>query len=87
MADDKSKVGRQDRARVASDEPYEIEDFHRKHKHLTHEEAVRIIQETKGDRKKADGSQSSADENRISVLKPPCSSFWSQLSWSSSWAR
>jgi len=54
MADDKSKVGGQDRARVALSQPYEVEDFHQKHKHLSHEEATQIIKETKGDREKAD---------------------------------
>jgi hypothetical protein len=54
MADDKTKIGEPDRRRVASDQPYEVEDFHQKHGHLSHEEAVRIIRETKGDRKKAD---------------------------------
>jgi len=54
MSDDKSKVGGQDRARVALDQPYEVEDFHQKHKHLSHQQAVDIIREAKGDRKKAD---------------------------------
>jgi hypothetical protein len=54
MADDKSKVGGQDRARVASNQPYEVEDFHQIHKHLTHDQAVQIIRETGGNRKKAD---------------------------------
>ena len=54
MSDDKSKVGGADRRRVAHDQPYEVEDFHQKHKHLSHEDAVRIIKETKGDRQKAD---------------------------------
>jgi hypothetical protein len=54
MADDKSKVGEPDRARIAGDQDYEVEDFHQKHKHLTHEQATAIIREAKGDRKKAD---------------------------------
>jgi len=54
MADDKTKVGGQDRARVALGEPYEVEDFHQKHKHLSHEQAVDIIKKTKGNRSEAD---------------------------------
>jgi hypothetical protein len=59
MADDKAKRGAADRRRIASDQPSEIEDFHQKHKHLSHDEAVRIIRETKGDRKKADAMAAS----------------------------
>jgi hypothetical protein len=54
MADDKSKVGEQDRLRIAGGQDYEVEDFHQKHKHLTHQQAIAIIQEAKGDRNKAD---------------------------------
>jgi hypothetical protein len=54
MSDDKNKVGRQDRARIAGGQDYEVEDFHQKHKHLTHQQAVDIIREAKGDRKRAD---------------------------------
>ena len=54
MADDKNKVGGADRRRVGLDRPYEVEDFHQKHKHLSHEQAVQIIREAAGDRKKAD---------------------------------
>jgi hypothetical protein len=54
MADDKRKVGRQDRSRVAVSQNHEVEDFHHKHKHLTHQEAVLIIRESHGARKKAD---------------------------------
>lgn len=56
MADDKSKVGGADRRRVALDQPYEVEDFHKKHKHLSHDEAKRIIRETGGNREKADAA-------------------------------
>jgi hypothetical protein len=54
MSDDKSKVGRQDRARVAISQDYEVEDFRQKHDHLTHAEAVLILKEAGGDRTKAD---------------------------------
>lgn len=54
MSDNKSKVGGQDRGRVASSQDYEVEDFHQKHKHLTHEQAVQIIREANGNRQKAD---------------------------------
>ena len=54
MSDDKTKTGGPDRRRVAGDQPYEVEDFHQKHKHLSHDEALRIISETKGNRKEAD---------------------------------
>jgi hypothetical protein len=54
MADDKSKRGAADRRRIASKQPYEVEDFHQKHKHLTHKQARDIIMKTKGNRAKAD---------------------------------
>ena len=54
MPDDKNKIGRQDRARIAGGQDYEVEDFHQKNPHLTHQQAVDIIREAKGDRKKAD---------------------------------
>jgi hypothetical protein len=56
MADDKTKTGGADRRRVALDQPYEVEDFHQKHKHLSHEDAKRIIRETAGDRARADAA-------------------------------
>ena len=56
MADDKTNVGGADRRRVALDQPYEVEDFHQKHKHLSHDDAKRIIRETGGDRAKADAA-------------------------------
>jgi hypothetical protein len=56
MADDKTKTGSADRRRVAIDQPYEVEDFHQKHKHLSHEDAKRIIRETGGNRAKADAA-------------------------------
>jgi hypothetical protein len=54
MSDDKSKVGQQDRARIAVGQDYEVEDFHQKHKHLSHDQALQIIRDANGDRKKAD---------------------------------
>jgi hypothetical protein len=54
MSDDKSKVSSNDRQRVALDQPYEVEDFHQKHPHLSHQQAVDIIRSTRGDRKRAD---------------------------------
>jgi hypothetical protein len=59
MSDDKTKVGGQDRSRVALGQPYEVEDFHQKHKHLSHEQAVQIIKDAKGDREKADAMAAS----------------------------
>ena len=56
MADDKSQTGGADRRRVALDQPYEVEDFHQKHKHLSHDDAKRIIRETGGNRAKADAA-------------------------------
>jgi Protein of unknown function (DUF3606) len=53
MADDKSKRGRQDRSRISQSDPYEISDFQRKHG-ISREQAERIIQETRGNRQKAD---------------------------------
>ena len=49
MADDKSKRGRQDRARIAKNQPYEVNYFRRKH-NLTQEQANRIIDEHANDR-------------------------------------
>jgi hypothetical protein len=60
MADDKTKVGKQDRARVALGEPYEVEDFHQKHTHLSHEQAKQIIRDSGGDREKADAAAQKA---------------------------
>ena len=56
MTDDKTKTGGPDRRRVALDQPYEVEDFHQRHKHLSHDDAVRIIRETGGDRARADAA-------------------------------
>ena len=56
MSDDKTKIGRTDPRRVALDQPYEVEDFHQKHKHLSHEDAKRIIRETGGKRAWADAA-------------------------------
>jgi hypothetical protein len=56
MADDKTKTGGADRRRVALEQPYEVEDFHQQHKHLSHDDAVRIIRETGGDRARADAA-------------------------------
>jgi len=56
MADDKSKTDGRDRSRINQNEPYEVEDFHQKHKHLSHEQAVRIIKDTGGNREKADAA-------------------------------
>jgi hypothetical protein len=56
MADDKTKTGGADRRRVALDQPYEVEGFHQKHVHLSHEDAKRIIRETGGDRARADAA-------------------------------
>jgi hypothetical protein len=54
MSDDKSKVGRQDRERIAAGQDYEVEGFHQKHWHLTHRQAVDIVRKAKGDHTKAD---------------------------------
>jgi Protein of unknown function (DUF3606) len=42
MSDDKSKVGGQDRSRVSTDEPYEVEYFAHKHG-ISQQEAREII--------------------------------------------
>lgn len=57
MADDKTKVGRQDRARVASSEPYEVAYFARKHG-ISTEDAQRIIKRHGPDRDAADKAAS-----------------------------
>ena len=54
MADDKTKRDNRDRSRINASEPYEVEYFHRKHPHLTHDEAVAIIQDEGGNRERAD---------------------------------
>jgi hypothetical protein len=56
MADDKTKTDNRDRSRVNQGEPYEVEHFHQKHKHLSHDEAVRIIKEAGGNRENADAA-------------------------------
>ena len=56
MADDKSKQDNRDRSRINSSEPYEVEDFHRKHPHLTREQAVEIIKNEGGNRERADAA-------------------------------
>ena len=53
MAGDKSKRGGQDRSRVATGEPYEVDYFARKHG-LPRNQAERIIKAAGGDRDKAD---------------------------------
>ncbi|TIV71509.1 MAG: DUF3606 domain-containing protein [Mesorhizobium sp.] len=55
MADDKSKRGKQDRARVSASEPYEVNYFARKHG-ITKEQALKIIKDTKGSRDKANAA-------------------------------
>ncbi|AZO38377.1 MAG: DUF3606 domain-containing protein [Mesorhizobium sp.] len=52
MADDKSKRGKQDRARVSASEPYEVNYFARK-RGITKDQALKIIKDTKGNRDKA----------------------------------
>jgi hypothetical protein len=56
MSDDKTKRDGRDSSRVSLSEPYEVEDFHQKHKHLSHEQAVQIIKEAGGNREKADAA-------------------------------
>jgi hypothetical protein len=53
MADDKSKVGRQDRARISLDKDYEVIDFAQKHG-ITSERAREIIKQAGGKRDLAD---------------------------------
>ncbi|AZO07175.1 MULTISPECIES: DUF3606 domain-containing protein [unclassified Mesorhizobium] len=55
MADDKSKRGKQDRARVSASEPYEVNYFARKHG-ITKDQALKIIKDTKGNRDKANAA-------------------------------
>ena len=43
MADDKSKVGRQDRDRVSLSEDYEVEDLHQKYPNKSHEEIKEAV--------------------------------------------
>jgi len=56
MADDKSKQDKGDRNRIDASEPYEVEYFHRKHPHLTQEQAVEIIKDEGGNRERADAA-------------------------------
>ncbi|RCS25605.1 DUF3606 domain-containing protein [Phyllobacterium salinisoli] len=51
MADDKNKT-KQDRLRIAANQPYEVGYFRKKHG-LSQDAARKIIQETRGDREKA----------------------------------
>ncbi|GLQ82623.1 hypothetical protein GCM10007881_61460 [Mesorhizobium huakuii] len=52
MADNKKLRGKQDRAKIALNEPYEVNYFKRKHD-ITKEQAEKIIKDTKGNRQKA----------------------------------
>ena len=53
MADDKSKRGADDRARVAGGEGYEVSYFARKHD-ITRQQAEDLIKEVGNDREKLD---------------------------------
>ena len=53
MADDKKKVGRPDRSRVARNEDYEVNDFAHKHG-ISVQRALEIIAEAGGSRDRAD---------------------------------
>lgn len=55
MADDKSKRGAQDRAKISTTEQYEVDYFAKKHG-LTEAEAVKIIKAAGGSREKADAA-------------------------------
>lgn len=59
MADSKTKRGGADRRRVAANQPYEVSYFARKHG-LNREQAEKIIQQTGGDREKANAAAQSA---------------------------
>ncbi len=45
MADDKNKQGQQDRSRVSSSEPYEVEYLHSKYPNLSHQEIADAVKE------------------------------------------
>lgn len=55
MADDKSNVGAQDRARVAGDEDYEVGYFAQKHG-ITRDQARELINRIGNDRTKLDSA-------------------------------
>jgi hypothetical protein len=55
MADDKSKVGGQDRRTVAGDEPYEVEYFARKHG-LSAQQARELIARVGNNRSELDAA-------------------------------
>lgn len=50
MADDKSRVGRQDRDRVSLSEDYEVEDLHQKFPNKSHDEVKDAIRRHNGNR-------------------------------------
>jgi len=54
MSDNKQKTGAQDRAKVSSSEPYEVEDLHQKYPHLSHQTVKDAIKEHGPDRKKVE---------------------------------
>ncbi|HEY3658053.1 MAG TPA: hypothetical protein VGL34_24015 [Steroidobacteraceae bacterium] len=56
----KAKQDNRDRSRISQSEPYEVEHFHQKHKHLSHADAVRIIKGAGGNREKADAAAEKA---------------------------
>jgi len=55
MSDDKSFVGGADRARVAGEQDYEVDDFAQKHG-ITREQARALIERIGNDREKLDAA-------------------------------
>ena len=55
MADDKSKVGKQDRAKVSKGDGYEVNDFARKH-NITRDQAEALIKKHGNDRAKLEAA-------------------------------
>jgi hypothetical protein len=54
MGDNKQKKVAQDRAKVSSSEPYEVEDLHQKYPHLSHQTVKDAVKEHGPDRTKVE---------------------------------
>jgi hypothetical protein len=54
MSDNKQLKGQQDRNKVNAQEPYEVEDLHRKYPHLPHQTVAEAVKSHGPERKKVE---------------------------------
>lgn len=64
MSDNKQLRGKQDRNKVNSQEPYEVEDLHQKYPHLSHDEVREAVKKFGPDRENIEKHLSSVDGER-----------------------